>query len=171
MKQSKAEQLERLMEQPIPKRRVGIVKLQMVKEGTLYGGMHRLGSAEQAAAFVRPLFEKADREMMVVMSLSGTLEPLAVEIAAVGGMSSCPVDVKNLFKHALLNNASYLMCFHNHPSGLADPSREDGEITEQISAAGEILGIPLVDHIILGEAFYSFREHGKLPIRGTEKVA
>lgn len=171
MKQSKLEQLEGLMARPIPRRRIGIVKLQMVKEGTLYGEMQRFQEPEQAVALMRPLFHKADREMLVAMSLSTALEPLAVEIVAVGGVDSCVADVRNLFKHSLLNNASFLICFHNHPSGLANPSREDERLTERISRAGEVLGIPLVDHIIIGDDFYSFRQHGKLPCSFGEKAA
>ena len=93
------------------------------------------------------------------------LEPMAVEIVAVGGVDSCAVDVKNIFKHALLNNASYIICFHNHPSGYTLPSREDEKFTERLVTAGRILNLPMIDHIIVGDDdFYSFRENGKLEI-------
>lgn len=88
MKQSKMEHLEDRMERPILNRRVGIVKLQMVREGTLYGERRRLTDPEQAAELVRPMFVKADREVVLVMSLSAALEPLAVEIVSVGGTDS-----------------------------------------------------------------------------------
>lgn len=80
MKQSRLEQLEKMMARQIPRRRVGIVKLQMVKEGTLYGEMLRFQEPEQALALMCPLFHKADREMLVAISLSTALEPLAVEL-------------------------------------------------------------------------------------------
>ena len=90
---------------------------------------------------------------------------MAVEIVAVGGVDSCAVDVKNIFKHALLNNASYIICFHNHPSGYTLPSREDEKFTERLVTAGRILNLPMIDHIIVGDDdFYSFRENGKLEI-------
>ena len=74
------------------------------------------------------------------------------------------MDIRSLFKHALLNNAEFVICIHNHPSGDPGPSREDEEITGRIRSAGALLGIELVDHIILGEgdAYYSFRDHGWL---------
>ena len=74
------------------------------------------------------------------------------------------LDIRSLFKHALLNNAEFVICVHNHPSGDPGPSREDEEITGRIRSAGALLGIELVDHIILGEgdAYYSFRDHGWL---------
>lgn len=126
--------------------------------------MKRFQNPKDAAELVRPLCEKSDREMMLVLSLNGRLEPQAVEIAAVGGVSSCSVDIRSIFKHALLSNAEYVICFHNHPSGDPEPSREDELLTGRIRSAGELLGMELVDHIILGEgnAYYSFRDHGRL---------
>ena len=127
--------------------------------------MKRFQNPREAAEMVRPLCEKADREMVLVLSLNGRLEPQAVEIAAVGGISSCNVDIRSLFKHALLNNAEFVICVHNHPSGDPGPSREDEEITGRIRSAGALLGIELVRaSIILGEgdAYYSFRDHGWL---------
>ena len=91
------------------------------------------------------------------------LEPLAVEIAAVGGINSCCIDIKNIFKGAILSNAACVICFHNHPSGNPRPSREDFMITQRMKMAGEILGVALADHIVIGkDGFYSFKEHGRL---------
>ena len=103
---------------------------------------------------VRPLCEKADREMVLVLSLNGRLEPQAVEIAAVGGISSCNVDIRSLFKHALLNNAEFVICVHNHPSGDPEPSEADVETTVRLMEAGAILGIPVLDHIVIGDGNY-----------------
>ena len=140
---------------------VGIIKLQMVREHESLYGCRRVSDAAGAASCVRPLFALADREMMVVMSVSGSMEPLAVEVAAVGGVDSCYVDMKNLFKHALLNNAANIICFHNHPGGTPSPSSEDRKITEKIKKAGEILDIRLLDHIILcDDCYYSFSREG-----------
>jgi len=89
------------------------------------------------------------------------MDPLAVEIAAVGGMDNCQVDIKNIFKHALLTNASCIICFHNHPSGDSSPSKEDFRITGRIKEAGELLGVSLMDHIIIGDGeYYSLRKMG-----------
>ena len=147
------------------RKRVGIVHLEMVRESRTLYGMKRFQNPREAAEMVRPLCEKADREMVLVLSLNGRLEPQAVEIAAVGGISSCNVDIRSLFNAlTLLNNAEFVICIHSHPSGDPGPSREDEEITGRIRSAGALLGIELVDHIILGEgdAYYSFRDHGWL---------
>lgn len=165
------EQLEGMMKRPIPKKKVGIVRLQMVKESSLYG-MKRFSHPWEAAELVRPLFHMADREMVVVMSLSTKMEPLALEIAAVGGINTCSVDVRDIFKHSLLNNAAYVVCFHNHPSGDPEPSRADRLLTKRIEDGGRLLGIPLIDHIILGETgFYSFREQGLIEVPEPDSAA
>ena len=71
-----------------------------------------------------------------------------------------------------MSNASNLILVHNHPSGKLTPSKDDRLITERMAAACEILGIPLMDHIIVGgdnKGYYSFREKEILPIE-KEKV-
>lgn len=149
-----------LMIHPAKSKNIGIIKLQMVRESQCLYGEARMNSPEAAAELIKPLFALADREMVVVMSLSSNMEPLALEIAAIGGLDSCQVDIKNIFKHTLLNNAGNIICFHNHPGGKAVPSKEDKDITERIKKSGEILGITLMDHIIIGkDSFYSFKEH------------
>lgn len=150
-----------MMKQPGLKKNISMIRLQMVKEDRTLCGMKCFSSPLEAVEAVRPLYDLADREMVLVMSLNAKLEPMAAEVAAVGGVSMCSVDVRNIFKHALLNNASYVICFHNHLSGDPEPSAEDQVITRRIRECGELLGIFLVDHIIVGEiGFYSFKEQG-----------
>ncbi|WP_349945214.1 JAB domain-containing protein [Lacrimispora sp. BS-2] len=149
-----------MMKRPIPKKRVGIIKLKMIREGTAVYGTERFHEAKEAADMVRHLFEYSDREMMMVMSLDSAMTPIALEIVAVGGLSSCGIDPRDLFKHAILSNASKIICFHNHPSGEPMPSREDSLITGRIKEAGVLLGIELLDHIVIGSEgrYVSFRE-------------
>jgi len=143
--------------------RVGIVHLEMVREERSLYGMESFKSPTEAVSTVRPLFEKSDREMMVVISLDAKNTPIAVEIVAVGGIDSCVVDVRNIFKHAVISNASSIICFHNHPSGMPEPSEADKAITRRIKEAGNLLGISLLDHIIVGrDSYYSLEEHREL---------
>ena len=80
------------------------------------------------------------------------------------------MDYRDIFKHSILNNAAYIMCFHNHPSGDPEPSREDRMITRRLEECGTLLGIPLIDHIIVGDEsrFYSLREHGEISLADKE---
>ena len=156
------EQIQEMMERPILKKKIGIVHLEMVRESRSLYGMARLSSPKEAAEIVDPLLKRADREIIAVLSLDSRLEPVALEVAAVGGLNCCSVDVANLFKHAILNNSASIICFHNHPSGDCEPSREDMALTKRLVECGKLLGIPVVDHIIIGQegAYLSFAEQG-----------
>ena len=100
-------QMENMMKKPVPGKKVGIIHLQMVREEKYLYGMGRFSKAEEAVEMVNPLLMMSDRETMVVMSLTVNMEPLALEIVAVGGTTSCQIGIGNIFKHALLNNAAH----------------------------------------------------------------
>lgn len=156
---SQKEKLESMMKRPIPKKKVGIVRLEMVKESRCLYGTRKFRKPEEAAEMIRPLLKAADREMLVVLALNNQMEPQALEIAAVGGLNHCYIEPREIYKLAILNNAAAIICFHNHPSGDCKPSKEDRLLTERLKKAGEILGIRMIDHIVIGEdCFYSFRE-------------
>lgn len=78
-----------------------------------------------------------------------------------GGIDQTTVDVRQVLKHCLINNATQLALVHNHPSGNLKPSNEDINITNKIKKACELLNIRLIDHVIIGDGdFYSFHDHG-----------
>lgn len=171
--QTQEQQVISMMRRPIPKKKVGIVKLRMIREGTALYATGRFHDAAEAAEMVCPVFEYSDREMMVVMSLDATLTPIAMEIVAVGGLCSCNINNRDIFKHAVLSNAAKIICFHNHPSGNLQASHEDSRTTTKIKEAGELLGIELIDHIILGlnGDYISFKEKGIYPFADRKGAA
>lgn len=80
-----------------------------------------------------------------------------------GTINTSLVHPREVFKRALLNNADSIMVAHNHPSGDPNPSKEDIQITERLKEAGNLLGINLIDHIIVGDDKYiSLKEKGVL---------
>ena len=80
-----------------------------------------------------------------------------------GGFSGTVADPKKIFKIALEYNASSIILCHNHPSGNIQPSDADIKLTNKLKGAGEMLDLPVIDHIILGEEkYYSFADEGKL---------
>ena len=80
-----------------------------------------------------------------------------------GTINTSLVHPREVFKRALLNNARYIIVAHNHPSGDPNPSKEDIQITKRLKEAGNLLGINLLDHIIVGEDKYiSLKEKGVL---------
>lgn len=169
-KQTQEEAVISMLKCPIPKKKVNIVKLRMVRESTALNGTDRFHNAEEAAEMVRPLLEYSDREMILVMSLDAALTPIAMEIVAAGGVSTCGIDMRDLFKHAIISNAAKIICFHNHPSREPRPSVMDMIITKKIVEAGKLLGIELIDHIILGtyKKFVSFKEDNIKPFGKNE---
>jgi len=167
----KEQEVIEMIKNPVPRKRVGIIKTQIVREGSIFYGTRRINNPQDAADLVRGIFQYADREMMVVLSLDSKNTPLAIEIVSVGTVNSCLVQMRELFKHSILSNATSIMCFHNHPSGLAEPSKEDIEVTRRMDEAGKLLGIWLLDHIVIGEGktFVSLQERG-LVKNGYQKL-
>lgn len=138
---------------------VPLVRLNAVKEKSLVYHGERLDSPEKAAGFIHSYLADADREYAVVCCMDAKLRPVSVEVVSIGSLQVCPLEPREVFKNAILCNAASFLLFHTHPSGDPEPSRADGKITERLREAGELLGIPMVDHIILGDGkFYSFRE-------------
>jgi DNA repair protein RadC len=84
-------------------------------------------------------------------------------VIARGTLDSCSVHARDVFRHALLESAHSVVLAHNHPSGEPAPSPEDRHLTSRFAAAGRLLGVPVVDHVIVGEGRYvSFCEEGLL---------
>ena len=142
---------------------VSVIKTEMVKEkDVLYSGVFT--NPKEAAAFAEGFFRKSTREMLVVVSLDAQKRPVAAEVVSVGLLSSCMVGIPEVFRHAILACADALLCFHNHPSSSLTPSTEDIRVTKRLKEAGELLGIRLLDHIIIGGdgSYVSLNEKGYL---------
>ena len=104
-----------------------------------------------------------DREHFRVLLLNTRHQVLRVATVSVGGLSSAPVHPREVFKEAIRHGAAAIIVVHNHPSGDPTPSHDDKQITDQLSAAGTLVGIPVLDHIIIGDGQYtSLRELGQL---------
>jgi len=110
-------------------------------------------------------FEMArlDREHFRTVLLNTKNRVIRVYTVSIGGLSQAPVHPREVFKDAIRHGASAMIVVHNHPSGDATPSAEDNMITDQLASAGKLVGIPLLDHIIIGDGQYvSLREKGLL---------
>lgn len=105
----------------------------------------------------------ADREHFVVLCLSARRKLIARETVSIGTLSASLVHPRECFKPAIMSNAAAIVVAHNHPSGDHSPSAEDREATRRLQRAGELLGIPLADHVIVSSTgFFSFRDGGLL---------
>lgn len=108
----------------------------------------QLGSSEQVARWAMPL-AGLDHEQVWVLALDGRNGLRAAKRVAQGGLHGCSLTARDLLRVVVREAASAFVLVHNHPSGDPSPSREDIELTRAVARAGEALGTPLVDHVIV----------------------
>jgi DNA repair protein RadC len=119
-------------------------------------------SSRTAFSFLRPFLDN-DVEEFWVLALGSTKKVIRIEMIARGTVDSCFVHPRDVFRFALKTNASSLLVAHNHPSGDCTPSRQDLELTRALLEAGNLLQIPIVDHLVLaGEDYWSMGDSGEL---------
>jgi DNA repair protein RadC len=103
------------------------------------------------------------QECFLALLLDGRHRLIGEELVTRGTLTASLVHPREVFRAALREAAAALVLVHNHPSGDPSPSREDREVTERLSRAGEILGVRVIDHVIVAErGYHSFREAGDL---------
>lgn len=123
----------------------------------------RVGSSRDAYQAIAPLLTDLSHEEFWLLLLNKANEVMARERLSTGGMSGTVVDIKMVFKCALDARASGIIAVHNHPSGNLQPSMADQELTRRLRRAGEMLDLPLLDHLIISErGYYSFADEGAL---------
>ncbi len=117
----------------------------------------------EVAYFVRTMLLDNSREQFIVLFLDGRNRVIGYSRTAVGVKNSCPVHIGEVYQKAVLVGAANIIVAHNHPSGDPAPSPEDRRMTADLRKAGELLGIPLLDHLIVtDEGHFSFNESGQL---------
>jgi DNA repair protein RadC len=141
---------------------VPVFRLQLVQEGIC-----EAGPITDPKELVLQLEDvaKSDREQMIAVFLSTKNQIIGRQTVSIGTLNTSLVHAREVFKGAILANANAVILAHNHPSGDTTPSKEDDQITKAIAKSGEIIGISVLDHIILGanKSFYSYKqENGEL---------
>jgi len=115
-----------------------------------------------ASAFM-PLLRDEPSEVFAILCLTTKHRVIAYHEVSRGSLDTAPVHPREVFKAALLANASAIILAHNHPSGDATPSADDCALTQRLQAAGDLLGIDVLDHVVIGDGQYiSFKETGRL---------
>ena len=124
----------------------------------LYGSQARMAGA--VASLLRPHLENETQERFVALLLNGKHRVMGFAEVSRGTLTASLVHPREVFAPALREHAAAIIVAHNHPSGDPEPSLEDIEVTRRLHEAGRILGVPLLDHIIVGEggSFTSLRE-------------
>ena len=122
----------------------------------------QLRTAEAVASLLRPLLENEPSERFVALLLNGKHRITGFVEVSRGTLTTSLVHPREVFGPALREVAAAVIVAHNHPSGDPEPSQEDLEVTRRLREAGQLVGVPLLDHIIVGErgSFTSLRERG-----------
>lgn len=108
-------------------------------------------------------FRRKKQEYFICLSLNSDSRLIARRIVSIGSLTSTLAHPREVFAGAISDHAACVVVAHNHPSDIAEPSGEDIKTTQQLVAAGILLGIPLRDHIIVtSDTYYSFRANSLL---------
>lgn len=148
-------------------KRVDIVRIQMVKEGSLLYKNRTVHCPQNGFDLMKQFLGDVDREHFIVMCLDTKNQPTSLNICHIGSLNSSLVHPREVFKPAILSNAASIMVGHNHPSGNPEPSEADIMMTKRLEEAGDLMGIRLLDHLIIGEDTYiSLKERGNFRTEG-----
>jgi DNA repair protein RadC len=138
-------------------------RVTLVSEGGHTAPCGLLRDSTVAADALRPCFAGLDREQFLVCCLDAKNAIIGVNIVSIGSLTLSIVHPREVFKPAILLNSCAIIAVHNHPSGDPSPSLEDRTLTTRLREAGDLLGIRLLDHLILGDdRLYSFADQGWL---------
>lgn len=142
-----------------------------VREVKISYGRKKKAEAVSSAASAHRLAKKiidpnADREHFACIYLDAKNAPLAWRVIAIGTLTGCLVHPREVFRPALIVGAASVICLHNHPSAELTPSPEDLQVTQRLREAGDLMGVRVLDHLILGGAgYFSFADRGHLAPR------
>jgi DNA repair protein RadC len=130
----------------------------------------RIKASEEVFKLVKR-YAKEKRELFILLTLNGANIVVSVFIVSIGIVNRTIIHPREIFSRAITDNAAAIIVCHNHPSGNVMPSEEDIDITKRICKAGEIIGIPLLDHIIFSNRNYtSLKQEGFISkTRGFDK--
>lgn len=146
----------------IPAKRVNVVSVKLVRESSVMYEPRYVNTPQDAARLVEEFLVYSDREKVVAICLDVKNQPTAISTISMGTLNSSLVHPREVFKTAILSNAAGFILAHNHPSGDLTPSKDDMTATKRLQEVGELIGIDLLDHIIVGDGkrYTSFREQG-----------
>lgn len=142
-----------------------VVSIRLVKDAPLLSG-YPISKPEDAVALLGEYLCDMDREMVCVINLRSDGIPINCHFASMGAVNESMTHPRELFKSSILSNAESILILHNHPSGNLLPSKSDTMVTDRMVRLGELIGIPVTDHIIVGgdnSQYFSFKEKEILP--------
>lgn len=145
--------------------KLDVVSIRLNKDAPLMSG-HPVKSPEDAVKLIGQELCEMDREVVCIINLKSDGTPINCTFASMGALDRSVAHPRELLKATILSNASTMIMIHNHPSGNLDPSIEDSILTDRMIKICDLVGVPLVDHIIVGgnnSDYFSFKEKDRLP--------
>lgn len=123
----------------------------------------KITGPEDVATFFRSVMPDNSREHLIALYLSSSHEVASYSIIATGTANSAQMHARELFQRAIVSGAVAIILSHNHPGGQTKPSDHDRRLTKEMHEAGELLKIPLLDHVIVTDSsFFSFADNCEL---------
>lgn len=119
----------------------------------------RLDNPKKIFEYMYDELKNMEQEAFIVLALNTKLKLIKKIIVSIGTVNSTPVHPRDVFREVIRYNASSIILIHNHPSGDTNPSDDDVNLTRRLIKSGEVLGISVSDHIIIGDNYYSFAEN------------
>jgi len=134
-------------------------KVALVREGSCKVLSRAVTSPADAFAILRNDIGLSDREVFLTLLLDTRNNVIGIHQVSVGSLNASLVHPRETFKAAFLSNAAAIILAHCHPSGELEPSKEDQAVTTRLKQSGELLGVPVLDHLILNDVtFISLKE-------------
>lgn len=140
--------------------KLDVVSIRLVKDAPIMSD-NPIGNPEDAIKLLGEKLSDLDREVICVINLRANGVPINCNFVSMGAVDQTIAHPREIFKSAILANASSMLLLHNHPSGKLTPSKEDCMLTDRMLRISELMGIPLLDHVIVGgnnESYFSFKE-------------
>lgn len=120
-------------------------------------------SSRLVYAYFAPIFKNMKKEIFLCALLDAKNRLMREVKVSEGTLTNSPIHPREAFKEAIRESAAAVIFVHNHPSGDPEPSKDDIAVTEKLKATGEIIGITVLDHVIIGDGkFVSLKEKGVL---------
>lgn len=129
--------------------KINQVSIRLVSERPLLSE-EQLTSPEKVAMVVGDYIRDLDREALCVINFNSKLQPINFNLVSIGAVDTTIATPREILKSAILSNATNMMVLHNHPSNILEPSKEDVRTTSKLVEICNLVGIPLLDHIIVG---------------------
>ena len=140
---------------------IPIYKVALVREKSCQVLTKVITSPADAYAILNNQSGSSDREVFLSLLLDSRGRVIGMHEISVGSLNNSLVHPRETFKAAILCNAATMIIAHCHPSGDLEPSKEDELVTERLMLAGELMGIPVLDHLIISDTnFISLKERG-----------